>query len=105
MIASLVRPSACSVGDHAAVAHDHDAVGTPQHLAEHVRDEDAGDAVQPRLAHEGEQLLGGVLVETRRGSSRITTLTGLSTRKSARDLDHLLLRQGEIADESVPDSA
>ncbi len=89
------------LGDHLAVAHDDDAVGGGEDLAEEMRDQDARAAARRRS--------GGRRREAGRrrtassdevGSSRMTSRTGVSVTVKARAISTIWRRAiGEVADD------
>jgi len=78
--------------DHLAVAHDDDAVGVIEDLAEKVGDQDRTGAAHDDAADEGEQLPGGMPPSSEEvGSSRMTRWSGSRVTVRRRDLDHRAL--------------
>ncbi len=89
-------------GDHLAVAHDDDAVGVVENLAEEMRDQDAARAGRHGAAHESEKLPGGVGVE--RGGrlvedDEVERVVGHG--EGARDLHHLAPPDRQVRDDCV----
>ena len=87
-------------GDHLAVAHDDDAIGIVEHLAEQMRDQDGADAAGIGAAHEGQQLAGRVGIE--RGGrlvqdDQVQRLVGDG--EGARHLDHLAPADRQVAND------
>jgi hypothetical protein len=70
---------------HLAVAHDHDAVGIVEDLAEEVRDQDAASAALDEAAHEIASSWSATWLSSDDvGSSRMTRRTGVSVSEKAR---------------------
>ena len=88
------------VGDDEAVAHDDDAVGRGEDLAEQMRDEDGGAALGGEAAHEREELARDDGVEAgRRLVEDDEPCRPVGDGEGPRDLHHLALGQGQVADD------
>ncbi len=89
------------IGGHdLAVAHDDDAVGILQHLAKHMRNQDAAAAGRNEAPDEGEQLASGMGIE-RRGrlieDDEVQRI--IRHREGAGDLHHLPPPDRQIRDD------
>ncbi len=91
----------CSIrGNDLAVAHDNDAVGILQHLAKHMRNQNAATTTCHEAAHKGEQLSGSMRVKRGGGliqNDEVERIFG--NREGTRDLHHLSPANRKIRDD------
>ena len=86
-------------GDDLAVAHDHDAVGILQDLAEQVGDQDAAQALGDRTADMRQELAGRMGVQRRRRLVEDDEMKRVRRhREGARHLHHLAPSDRQVAD-------
>ena len=88
-----------ALAHHATTAHDGDAIGDVEYLAQLVRDEDDGRALRLELLQDAEQLLG--LLRGEHGRGLVEDERPGAVVERLQDLDALLLADREVLDARV----